>query len=208
VKILIGQPTFEEGISRLKKDVETNKNLDIILYPEGYLESYESLEKACLLAKKYHVNIITSFRKNKQDIAVSINRKGNIIYFREKTSPDISISLNSPLIYHVEDKVIGYLLCMEIIKGTRDFPKEEKVDMIFHPIGVGMYSDEQFNEWVTEAKKIAIKNKTFILGCSHSNGSYKNCGFSIPIAYCFDKDGKEIFLLKNQIQAKIININL
>jgi hypothetical protein len=80
--------------------------------------------------------------------------------------------------------------------------------MIFHPIGVGMYSDEQFNEWVTEAKKIAIKNKTFILGCSHSNGSYKNCGFSIPIAYCFDKDGKEIFLLKNQIQAKIININL
>lgn len=80
------------------------------------------------------------------------------------------------------------------------------MDLIVHPIGVGMFSEEQLNEWVTEAKKIAIKNKCFIVGTSHADGSYKNCGYSIPIAYCFDQNGDEIFLQTNKVTSKIVEI--
>jgi len=95
---------------------------------------------------------------------------------------------------------------MEILKGIRDFPIINQLDFIVHPIGVGMFSEEQFEQWTSEAKKIAIKNQCFVLGTSHSDGSYKNCGFSIPLAYCFDKNGSEVFLLKNQIESKVITI--
>ncbi|WP_185750810.1 hypothetical protein [Clostridium sp. KNHs214] len=47
MRILIGQPIHEEGIEQLKNDIENNKGIDIVLYPEGYLSSEEALESAC-----------------------------------------------------------------------------------------------------------------------------------------------------------------
>lgn len=39
----------------------------------------------------------------------------------------------------------------------------------------------------------------------HANGSYRNCGFSIPIAYCFDQEGNDLLLSKDDIRTRIFD---
>ncbi|MFW7432478.1 hypothetical protein [Vagococcus carniphilus] len=208
MKLLIGQPKFEVGVNQLRKDLEQffEQTLDLVIYPEGYFDSEAALKEASLLAKEYSVSIISSVRKDGKDIAVVINSNGKLVYFREKTEADDQSRLRMPLVFSLEGRSMGYLLCMEVLKGIRDFPRGTSMDLIVHPIGVGMFSEEQLNEWVTEDKKIAIKNECFIVGTSHADGSYKNCGHSIPIAYCFDQNGDEIFLQTNKVTSKIVEI--
>ncbi|CAI9386036.1 hypothetical protein ACTQ5K_24865 [Niallia sp. Sow4_A1] len=68
-----------------------------------------------------------------------------------------------------------------------------------------MYSEQQYEEWTGEARKKAMKEKAFIIGTSHADGSYRNCGFSIPIAYCFDQKGNDLLLSKNDIRTRIFD---
>lgn len=208
MRILIGQPIHEEGIEQLKNEIENNKGIDIVLYPEGYLSSEEALESACNVAKENNITIITSYRKNNEDRAIIINNNGEKILERAKTLPDEQIQLNPPLVVKYDQMIVGYLLCMEILKGVRDLKNiSEKINFIAHPIGVGMFSDEQFDEWINEAIKIAKTYKTIIVGTSHADGSYKNCGISIPIAYCIDSSGEPLFILKSDTRTRIVNLD-
>ncbi|MEK3917882.1 hypothetical protein [Paenibacillus sp. FSL H7-0331] len=74
------------------------------------------------------------------------------------------------------------------------------INLIVHPIGVGMFSEEQFDEWINEAKKIAVAYKPMIIGTSHADGSFRGSDVSIPIAYCFDKNGDAIFVSKTMCE--------
>ena len=49
-----------------------------------------------------------------------------------------------------------------------------------------------------------MERKAMIIGTSHTDGSYRNCGFSIPIAYCFDENGEEVFLSKNDTRTRVL----
>lgn len=80
------------------------------------------------------------------------------------------------------------------------------IDIIVHPIGVGMFSEEQFDEWINEAKKIAVAYKSMIIGTSHADGSFRGSDVSIPIAYCFDKNGDAIFVSKNDVRTRMLDI--
>jgi predicted amidohydrolase len=208
MRILIGQPVHEEGIAQLDNDIKVNEGMDIILYPEGYLSSKKVLEDACKIARENNIMIITSYRKDNKDRAVIISNTGEIILERAKTLPGENEELNVPLCVNYSGIDIGYLLCMEILKGVRDL-KKVGVDFNFiaHPIGVGIFSDEQFEQWVNEAKKIAKTYKTIIMGTSHADGSYRDCGISIPISYCIDSDGEPIYISKSDIRARIINLD-
>ncbi len=95
------------------------------------------------------------------------------------------------------------MLCCEIFLDNIDF---SDVEMIFNPIGTGMFSNEQFIEWSNRARDLAIKNDCFIIGASHADGSYRNCGISIPIAFVFDREGKEIYLSKNDTRTVLIDL--
>jgi len=68
-----------------------------------------------------------------------------------------------------------------------------------------MFSEEQYEEWTDEARKIAIREKAMVIGTSHADGSYRNCGFSIPIAYCFDQNGNNLLLSKNDTRTRIFD---
>jgi hypothetical protein len=208
MKLLIGQPIHEDGTTQLEKEIKDNKGIDLVLYPEGYLSSNKALESACNIAKTNEVMIITSYRKDNKDRAVIINNQGEIIYERAKTLPDENVELNLPLAVNYNEISIGYLLCMEILKGVRDLKNvKTKINFIAHPIGVGMFSDEQFDLWINEAKNIAKTYKTIILGTSHADGSYRNCGISIPISYCIDSDGEPIYISKADTRTRIVNLS-
>ncbi|MCB2291535.1 hypothetical protein LGK97_17575 [Clostridium sp. CS001] len=208
MRILIGQPVHEKEITQLKNAIRINQEIDIILYPEGYISSEELLEDACKIAKENNVMIITSYMKDNKNRAVIISNTGEKILERSKTLPDEKEELNIPLYVKCNGINIGYLLCMEILKGMRDLRNVgADVNFIAHPIGVGMFSDEQFEQWVNEAKNIAKTYKTTIIGTSHADGSYRNCGISIPISYCINSDGEALYISKSDIRTRIINLD-
>ncbi|WP_346935214.1 hypothetical protein [Clostridium sp.] len=208
MKILIGQPLHESGVKRINNEIRENREVDIVLYPEGYLDNEEALKDACSIAKEYNVMIITSYKLNNKDRAVIINNHGEKILERAKTPPDENEELYSPLVVRHNKINIGYVLCMEILKGARDLKRvTDQMKFIAHPIGVGMFSDEQFEQWITEAKNIAKTYKTIVIGTSHADGSYRNCGISIPISYCIDSNGEEIFISKADTRTRIVDID-
>ncbi|WP_061996889.1 hypothetical protein [Clostridium sp. ATCC 25772] len=208
MRILIGQPIHERGVKQIEGEIEKNKEIDVVLYPEGYLFDEKALENACNIAREYNTTIITSYRKDNKDRAVIISNYGEKILERSKTSSNVSEELCNPLVVNYNGITIGYILCMEILKGVRDFKKvTSKINFIAHPIGVGMFSDDQFELWINEAKKIARTYKTIVLGTSHADGSYRNCGISIPISYCIDSDGEPIYISKYDTRTRIVNLN-
>ena len=208
MKILIAQPIHEGGILQLRKDIENNEDVDLVIYPEGYICDEILLEDTCKLAKFHNTMIITSYKKDFKDRALIIDKDGNKILERWKTPAEFKCELYEPLVVETNKLCIGYLLCMEILKGYRDLEKaNRKIDFIVHPIGVGMFSNEQFNLWINEAKRIAKKYNTMIIGTSHADGSYRNCGISIPISYCIDKSGEEIYISKSDTRTRIIDLN-
>lgn len=89
--------------------------------------------------------------------------------------------------------------------GVEGLKTHEHLSIIFNPIGVGMFSEEQFTEWPEEARKIAVERKAMIIGTSHADGSYRNCGTSIPIAYCFDEKGEDVFISKNDTRTRVVD---
>lgn len=197
MKILIAQPRLEQTIRQLENDLHNN-SVDAVIFPEGYLN--ENVEEACRLAKRYTTVLIGGYRRmndRPKDRAIIIDRSGTVILDRVKYSPTSFVE--------VEGLKIGHILCDELIVQGMKNESEMDFDLVVHPIGVGMFSEEQFQEWIDEARKIAITYNTMIIGTSHADGSYGDTGVSIPIAYCFDKNGEEIFISKNNVRPRILD---
>ncbi|MCL6604189.1 MAG: hypothetical protein K6T94_15095 [Paenibacillus sp.] len=210
MRLLVSQPNHEAGLEQLKKELTKDDCYDAVLYPEGYVLGDNGVATLCELARHYKKLIITSYRdQDNKDRALIINSSGDIKLERAK-SP-MNGKLYSPSIVKVENATIGYLLCVEILQGFEGLERQANAqgkpfDFIAHPIGVGMFSDEQFTEWIEEATKIARKYNTMIIGTSHADGSYRNCGISIPISYCIDSNGKPVYISKNDLRSRIIDI--
>jgi len=203
MNILIIQPKLEKKIEQLKVELEKNPTVDIVIFPEGYLN--ENVEEACELARKYNTILIGGYRRlkeNPKDRAIIINRQGHIILDRVKYSCTAFI---------IEEGLkMGHILCDELIvqgikveKGNLD----KDIDLIIHPIGVGMFSKAQFEEWITEAKKIAIEHKTMVIGTSHADGSYRNSSISISLAYCFNPTGSAVFIAEDDVRTRMLNVD-
>lgn len=198
MKLLIIQPKLEKHIRQLEAELKNNPDVDVVIFPEGYLN--ENVKDACNLAKRSDTVLIGGHRRlqeNPKDRAILINRTGEMILDRAKYSPTSFVA--------VEGLKIGHILCDELIVQEIKGEEYNDVDLIVHPIGVGMFSNEQFEEWITEATKIAIKYKTMVIGASHADGSFGDTGVSIPIAYCIDKDGSVVFISENDVRARILN---
>lgn len=205
MKILIAQPNREYMLESLKMEVGNQPKVDIILLPEGYFQNGQ-VEDVSRLAKHLRVYIVCGYKdKNNKDRAFIVNRSGTVILERAKTPENESLLAPSKI--EDEGRNFGFVLCREIFQGKNGLG-QKPVDIIFNPIGVGMFSEEQFSEWTGEAKRLAIQQQTFIVGVSHADGSYRNCGFSIPIAFCFDKDGEEVVILKNDTRTIIIDTEI
>ncbi|GIN72874.1 hypothetical protein J14TS2_33490 [Bacillus sp. J14TS2] len=200
MKFLIIQPKLEKGIEQLESELKNNPFVDAVIFPEGYLN--ENVEQACILAREYNTVLIGGYRKlqdKPKDRVLIINRKGEVVLKRVKYTTTSFV---------VEEGLkIGHILCDELIVQGIKGAQYRGADLIVHPIGVGMFSQEQFDEWIAEATKIAVTYKVVIVGTSHADGSYGDTGVSIPIAYCIDKDGTAIFISANDVRTRILHFD-
>ncbi|TVX96313.1 hypothetical protein [Cohnella terricola] len=196
MNILIAQPRLERQLTQLEYEMSAHSDVDVVIFPEGYIN--HNIEHACELARK-HSKIIISGHKNPKDRALIIDREGRILLDRAK--------YDESALVETEGKVIGLILCDELIIQGMSNMKPTTIDFIVHPIGVGMFSEDQFDEWIAAARKIAIQYHVMIIGTSHADGSFRGSDISIPIAYCIDKDGEDIFVSKNDIRTRILNFD-
>lgn len=87
MKILIAQPKLEKKLVQLQTIMQENPSVDIVIFPEGYLN--DNVSEACSLAQSYNTIIISGYRKpleRPKDQAVMINRKGELVIDRAKYS--------------------------------------------------------------------------------------------------------------------------
>ncbi|AIQ37091.1 hypothetical protein R50345_22030 [Paenibacillus sp. FSL R5-0345] len=206
MRLLVAQPNHEPHLEHLLKEMSRQDSFDAVLYPEGYVADEVSVKTLCELAKTYKKLIITGYRNsNNKDRALMIHPSGDIILERAKSPMDEQ--LYHPSVAEADSLRIGYLLCVELLQGYIGLEGQaESLDFIGHPIGVGMFSEEQFTLWIEEATRIAIKYNTMIIGTSHADGSYRNCGISIPISYWIDSTGEPIYISSNDTRSRILNL--
>lgn len=199
MKLLIIQPKLEKEIEQLEHEIKRNPDVNMVIFPEGYLN--ENVEQACELAKSTNTILIGGhrrFNERPKDRTLIINQYGKVVLDRIKYSETKFLK--------VEGLKIGHILCDEIVLQGIKSDDTSDIDLIVHPIGVGMFSDEQFDEWINTAKSIAMEYKTMMIGTSHADGSFGDSGVSIPIAYCIDKNGDEVFISKNDVRTRILDI--
>ncbi|WP_228275688.1 hypothetical protein [Gracilibacillus oryzae] len=185
-------------MDQLEAELVNNPAVDIVIFPEGYLN--ENVEKACDLAKKFNTVLIGGYRRlkeNPKDRFLIINRMGEVVFDRVK--------YGNTTLHTIEGLKTGHILCDELIVHNIKSEDFYDADLIIHPIGVGMFSEAQFEEWITEATKIATQSNTMIIGTSHADGSFGDTGISIPIAYCIDKDGLVVFISANDVRTRLLN---
>ncbi|WP_440110996.1 hypothetical protein [Paenibacillus sp. QZ-Y1] len=173
---------------------------DVLLFPEGYLN--ENVEEACRLANAYGTMIVSGHHRlneRPKDRSIIINKNGTSIL--EKATYTFAEVVEE------QDWVISTLLCDELV--LQGFRNENKgsVDIIFHSIGVGMFSEEQYTEWLEAARQIAIQNQCIVMGTSHADGSYRGSDMSIPIAYCINPDGEIILASRNDTRTRLIMLD-
>ncbi len=195
MKLLIAQPRLEKELRQLELEMRSHPEADVIIFPEGYIN--HNRDWACELARKYSKIIISGHKKPK-DRAVVIDREGKLLLDRAK--------YEDTKLFEVEGNVVGLMLCDELVIQGMSNLQPTNIRFIAHPIGVGMFSEEQFAEWVEEARKYAMQYKAVIIGTSHADGFYRDSEVSIPIAYCIDEDGTDIFISKNDTRTRVVNI--
>ncbi|WP_373231351.1 hypothetical protein [Cohnella sp.] len=194
MNIIIAQPRLEKELKQLEAEINAHPDADVVIFPEGYIN--HNIELACEFARKNSIIIISGHKKPK-DRAIIIDREGRLLLDRAK--------YDNSTIVETEGIHIGLMLCDELVIQGMSNMKPTKINFIVHPIGVGMFSEDQFAEWINEVKKLATQYNTMIIGASHADGSFRDSDISIPISYCIDKEGMVIFLSKNDVRTRILN---
>lgn len=194
MKMVIGQPRLEKGIGQLEQEVMHHPEADVFFFPEGYLN--QNLEAACRLARTHGKILITGY-KNPRDRMVIIDRQGSIVLDKAKYDPLSIVEL--------EGMRIGHMLCDELVWQGLGDSGANAMDLVVHPIGVGMFSEEQLEEWLGEARKQAQMHHTVILGTSHADGSFRDSDITIPLAYGIDRTGELLFLRKNDVRTVVFD---
>ena len=206
--IVIAKPETET-ISEAEKYISSDW-AEMLLFPEGYLQS-ENLEKVQKLAKEYKKWIVSGM-DDKRDSAhrmesgIIIDPSGKIVGEHRKTSItkwEVEHGYergNSIKVVDTKLGKFGFAICYEI-----HFPEVSRilalqgVEIIFNPIGTGMWHEAQFGVWNAIAKARASENNAFVVGCSHFN----DC---IPVAFAYAPGGE--CLVSSREQNRMIPVVL
>ncbi|MEK4662547.1 hypothetical protein MHH93_11655 [Priestia sp. FSL H7-0729] len=197
MKIIIAQPRLEQHLLQLEEELRRNPDADVLFFPEGYLN--QNAQEACRLAAEYGTMIVSGHRRldeRPKDRSIIISKAGEIVLEKAKYTPAEMVE--------EQGWMISTLLCDELVLQGFSNEKIKSVDIIMHSIGVGMFSEEQYSEWVEEARQIALQHQCIVMGTSHADGSYRDSEISISIAYCIAPDGEVVLASQSDTRTRTI----
>jgi len=188
---------LEQQLLQLEAELKQYPEADVLFFPEGYLN--QNVEEASRLATAHGTMIVSGHRRldeRPKDRSIILNKAGETVLEKAKYT--------AAEVVKEQDWTISTLLCDELV--LQGFRNENigRVDIIMHSIGVGMFSEEQYTEWIEEARQMAIQNQCIVMGTSHADGSYRDSEISIPIAYCIAPDGQVVLASRNDTRTRLI----
>lgn len=198
-----------KDLSGLEKHALALTDVDLLLFPEKYFRA-EQLNEVSRIVAKARKWLVCSYsderRKEKHEIGVVFNRKGKIVGEHRKTVL-VRREINNGYLpgdsleaIETEFGKIGVCVCFEV--HFPEIAREYKLQgarILFNPIGTGMIDEEQFKTWTAVGKVRAFENQVYTLGCSHFSGA-------MPLAYAYDKEGKELLKERNKNQMFVVDI--
>ena len=190
--MIIAKPETET-ISEVEKYISSDW-AEMLMFPEGYLQS-ENLERVQELAKEHKKWIVTGMDDQRDsarqmEAGIIIDPSGSIAGEHRKTSLtkwEVEHGYqrgNSIKVIDTPLGKFGFAICYEI-----HFPEVARIlalqgaEIIFNPIGTGMWHEAQFDVWNAIARARASENNAFVVGCSHFN----DC---IPVAFAYAPGGE------------------
>ena len=202
MRIALCQARSSSDLDELS-DVLSSVDCDVACFPEGYVNSSELVEEVKRLAAAAGKAIVTSFRGESapRDKACVIDARGRVIYTRDKSSLDGPLVRNWTT--HLYGTRIGFLLCGEIFLNWND--GRESADVIFNPIGSGMFSHEQYDEWVERAKTTARFFTATVCGCTHADKFFRDSALAISISFVIGPDGQTLHLSKDDLRTVVFD---
>lgn len=199
----------KKNLSELEKHALTSKNVDLLLFPEGYFkaEQLDEVSRIVAGAKKWLVCSYSEERKkDRHEIGAIFNRRGKLVGSHVKTVLTRT-EINDGYLPGKDIKVvktefgkIGICVCFEM--HFPEIAREYKLQgarAIFNPIGNGMYDEEQFKAWTAVGRVRAFENGVYTLGCSHFTSA-------IPLAYTYDKNGVELLKKRNKAGMFVVEV--
>ncbi|GAA0291917.1 hypothetical protein GGQ92_002959 [Gracilibacillus halotolerans] len=86
MKILVAQPKQEANLNQLKNELDITTNVDVVLFPEGYIQSIDLLSEVQNLTTKTDTMIITGYKDiQNKDRGLICDTNGNKVLDRAKT---------------------------------------------------------------------------------------------------------------------------
>lgn len=201
--------TPESGLSELEKYIP-DRSADVFLFPEGHINSnlLEETKRLVSNSKKWLITTVEDYREGGRvyQTGIVINPQGEIVLEHKKTSITRSEEeqglARGDSLKIVETPIgkIAICVCYEL-----HLPEVARVyalngaEIIFNPIGTGMWHEHQFQIWTALAQARSYENGVFIVGCSHYNEA-------IPIAFVYAPNGE--CLLQERSRSGLISITL
>ncbi len=198
------QPKYRyEGEMRKYVKLASRKNIEVLCFPEWFLQSEKSVEKLSELTKEYKIWVVAGCREFEDEIeynsALILNDHGEIIGKQRKTylsSKEVRgvygrIVVGDKLeVFDTEYGRFGIVICSEIAcpEVTRTLALKG-AEIIFHPTGSGMYSQAQYDLWKGMIQTQAVENLLYFVSSTHNSPfPWENVG--IPLGVIVDSGGK------------------
>lgn len=193
------QPKDESEMEKFVK-LASNKGVEVLCFPAGFLQSGDSVGNVCRLTEEYGVWVVSGYHEfddgRKYSSVLVIDDGGNIIGKHRMTylsNTDIreGYTAGDKLeIFETKYGKFGIVICAEILcpEVTRVLTLKG-AEIIFHTIGSGMVSQEQYDLWKGMIQTRPIENLLYFVSSTH-NRVHRRGGLGTPLGLIVNPGGR------------------
>lgn len=193
------QPKDESEMEKFVK-LASCKGVEILCFPAGFLQSEDSVENLCRLTKQYGVWVVSGYHESidgkKYASALVIDDSGNIsgkhrmTYLSNHDTEEGCTAGDKLEVLTTKYGKFGVVICAEILcpEVTRTLTLKG-AELVFHTIGSGMVSQEQYDLWKSMIQVRAIENLLYIVSSTH-NRVHSLGGLGTPLGLIVNPGGQ------------------
>ena len=195
------QPRNETEMEKFVR-LALKRNVEVLCFPEGFLHSEKSVAKLSNLCKEYGIWTVTGYDEIEEGVdyqtALILNNKGETVGKHRKTYLSNSEVRDGKTpgdkleVFDTEFRKFGIIICAEILcpEVTRVLALKG-AEIVFHPIGVGMDNQIQYDLWKGMIQTRAIENLLYFVSSTHNIASRRTKdGISRPLGLIVNSGGQ------------------
>lgn len=193
------QPKDESEMEKFMK-LASSKGVEILCFPADFLQSEDSVENLCQLTRQYGIWVVSGYHEfsdgKKYASVLIIDDDSNIIGKHRMTylsNHDIKegCTVGDKLeVFNTKYGKLGVVICAEILcpEVTRTLTLKG-AELVFHTIGSGMVSQEQYDLWKSMIQVRAIENLLYFVSSTH-NRIHSLGGLGTPLGLIVNPGGQ------------------